>query len=115
MYELTLKMLEQAPNCSIMHEGLTKIEHPWFNHAKCIDSENKVLVRFVLAKGGGRYDWAIYHSLSSNITKEDFLDDPYTSSVSPMIVYQLGQKLYNKYDIASIVKCSPEILKYYRV
>lgn len=114
MYELTLEKLEQAEKKSIMHEGLTRIEHPWFNDAKCVGDDNKVVVRFVLVKGGGKYDWAIYHSLSANITHADFLDDANTFTVSPAMVYQFGQKLYNEEDIFDIVKCDKEVFSHYR-
>lgn len=112
MFKLTKELLEESQE-GIIYSVIGKITHPWFNHAKCVDSEGKVLVKYVVCRGYVS-DWCIYHSLDANITKADYLDDGETYTTPDDIVSMYGAKLHDYQDIQNLIDVDKELLTYYR-
>lgn len=115
---LTLKDLDELPRNFVFAQGVGLIEHPWFNYVKTpgvleLDGRS-TKVKFI-ATTGAVGDWAIYHSLHSNLCRENYFDCQCHLTSSDNMILAHGQKLYDFKKIEEFVPCMPEVLSKYRL
>ena len=117
---LTLKKLKAMQIETIFASGIGLIEHPWFNDAKpvskggTLELDGKSTKVKWIAIRGGIHDWAIYHSMDSNIVRADYFDDPIHLKAHEMKIATLGAKLHCEKTIKLFVPCDAEAFEMYR-
>jgi len=117
---LTIKQLKGMEPSTIFALGIDMIEHLWFNNAKSVEEGGTLeedgrstKVKWVAVRGG-YHDWAIYHSMDSNIVKADYFDDPVHLEASNERIASYGAKLHREEDIKRFVSCDEEAFGMYR-
>lgn len=116
---LTLKILKKIGPHEIFSEGISKIEHPYFNDAKPV-SEGGTLepdgkstkVKWVAVRGS-IHDWAIFHSMGASIVTADFFDDPIHLKANNERIASTGAKLCKESDIRRLIPCDDEAFQMY--
>ena len=115
----------------IFRTGTGFIIHPWFNDAKILYNKNGELwvpsslqdaaqrgYKYVkvnwVAVRGNITDWAIYHSLDSNLEPDGFLDGLNHLKASPERIARAGAKLHNVAKIKEFVPSDEEVFDNYR-
>lgn len=79
-----------------------------------LESDGKSTKVKWVAVRGGYHDWAIYHSMDSNIVKADYFDDPVHLEASNERIASYGAKLHREEDIKRFVSCDEEAFGMYR-
>jgi hypothetical protein len=109
---LTLEKL-QSMESQIFIRGYGLIPHPWFNNARNIDDFKLTPIKFVAVRGEIP-DWAIYHSMDSNLCKVDYFNSYEHLYASWDEIYRVGSKLHDEKIIRQLVPCNDEAFNLYR-
>ena len=103
---LTVKQLRNMQPDTIFATGFGYIEHPWF-------PGRKAKVKWVAIRGNIG-DWAIYHSLDSNLARSGYPEDTRHLDTSNEVIARLGAKLHDKNKIREFVPCTDMAFEMYR-
>ena len=103
---LTIETLKAMESSKIFATGLEEIPHPWYT--------GSIIVRWVAIRGG-IHDWAIYHSLSTNLYHDREVDgcECHLRSSEESIASH-GAKLHDMEMVQKLVPCDEEALRMYR-
>lgn len=119
---LTLDKLKAMKPDEIFAKGETLMLHPWFNNTvmTCLNKggEPEAKGRYCKVKWvairGGIHDWAIYHSLDSNLEKADYLDGFSHLERSWEDIARHGAKMRYTDIIKKLVDPDEEAMSWYR-
>jgi hypothetical protein len=112
---LTLKKLKAMKPDTIFAQGIGLIEHPWFNDAtRTLELDGRSTKVKWVAIRGYYHDWAIYHSLDSNLEPANYLDGIQHLEADWQTIADHGAKLHNRNIVKKLVPCSKLALQFYR-
>ena len=119
---LTLQQLKDMVPETMFAQGEGLIIHPWFNNepdnlVNEVGEPDKhgryVKVKWVACRGG-IHDWAIYHSLDSNLEPSDYMGGFQHLEASEEQIKRGGAKLRREDEIKKFVPCDDEAFAMYR-
>lgn len=117
---LTIKELKEMEPNTIFASGIGLINHPWPDLATSVIEGGTLeadgwstKVKWVAIRGG-IYDWAIYHSMDSNIILDDHFNNPIHLDASEDRIAKIGAKLHNPEKIREFISCNDEAFEMYR-